>query len=141
MFTSIYPSPWLEGVPAKVCLFELSSNRVEECSKPLKVIEAIPWSTPSSAFVWKCEPDDDVRYLLISAKLEILKFSKSSLVITFTGDVSFSELLINDPVVTISSTFGLAMMNGLNNNKYMNLICLIMLWRKRAHSTIYLQWK
>jgi hypothetical protein len=29
-------------------------------------------------------------------------------------------------------------MNGLNNNKYMSLICLIMIWRKRAHSTIYL---
>ncbi len=86
---------------------------------------------PSSAFVWKCEPDDDVRNLLISAKLEILKFSKSSLVTRFTGDVSSSGLLINDPVVTISSTIELAIINGLKKNKPMICLYLIILRIKK----------
>ena len=79
--------------------------------------------------------------MLISAKLEILKFAKSSFVNTSTGDASCSGLFTNDPVVITSSISSFAMIIGLIKNKKINFLILVMCIYKKAHSTINLHLK
>ena len=66
-------------------------------------MDAIPWSTPSSALVWKREPDELFKNLLISAILLILNLSKSSDDICSIGDESNSVSFKLEPVIKTSS--------------------------------------
>ena len=77
-------------MPANVCLFEFINTKVEAWSRPLKVIDAIPWSTPPKVFAWKWDPDEEEIYLEISAIEEILRSSIKSLSIMLIGERSDS---------------------------------------------------
>ena len=124
----MYPFPLLDGVPEKVCLFEFISNKVAELSKPLRVIDDIPWSTPSKAFDWNLDPELIFKYLLISPIFVILKFLKSFSSITWTGEKLFS-LSFNKVPVTIISSISFESIKKVTNIKqksfFLSCICLI----------------